>query len=87
MELAGYTARVATMCEVFEDCSEGRYTRKAVVTATKQVWQCMIFKLGNTEKSYEKPKSHGVSNKFAGRWRGQKETEQLIVSKVCSKDV
>ena len=83
MELAGYTARVATMCEVFEDCSEGRYTRKAVVTATKQVWQCMIFKLGHTEKS----KYHDVSNKFAGRWRGKKETEQLIISKVCSKDV
>ena len=36
VELAGYTARVATMCEVFEDCSEGRYARKAVMTATKQ---------------------------------------------------
>ena len=36
VELAGYTARVATMCEVFEDCSEGRYARKAVLTATKQ---------------------------------------------------
>ena len=36
VELAGYTARVATMCEVFEDCSEGRYARKAVVEATKQ---------------------------------------------------
>ena len=37
LELAGYTARVATMCEVFEDCSEGKYARKAVMTATKQV--------------------------------------------------
>ena len=36
VELAGYTARVATMCEVFEDSSEGRYARKAVMEAAKQ---------------------------------------------------
>ena len=33
VELAGYTARVATLVEVFEDCSVGRY-RKAVVSTT-----------------------------------------------------
>ncbi len=35
MELAGYTYRVATMLEVFEDCSAGRYQRN-IVKSTKQ---------------------------------------------------
>jgi len=34
VELAGYTARVATMVEVFEDCSQGKYERQVVKTAT-----------------------------------------------------
>ena len=34
VELAGYTARVATMVEVFEDCSVGKY-RRNIVTTTK----------------------------------------------------
>ena len=32
MELAGYTYRVATMLEVFEDCSAGKYRRNVVKT-------------------------------------------------------
>ena len=35
VELAGYTYRVATMLEVFEDCSAGRYQRN-IVKSTKQ---------------------------------------------------
>ena len=34
VELAGYTARVATMVEVFEECSVGKYKRN-IVTTTK----------------------------------------------------
>ena len=33
VELAGYTSRVATMIEVFQDCSTGKYHKQAMITS------------------------------------------------------
>lgn len=33
--MAGYTARVATMIQVFEDCSTGKYQRSVVTSSVK----------------------------------------------------
>ncbi len=45
VELAGYTARVATMVEVFEDCSIGKYERQVVKSVKSQKNHLIDFQL------------------------------------------
>ena len=59
VELAGYTARVATMVEVFEDCSEGKYQRQVVKSASKNSKGSLNSKL-NLEFVNGIPISRGI---------------------------
>ncbi len=59
MELAGYTYRVATMLEVFEDCSAGRYQRN-IVKSTKQGKKALHHSEAEQVRAYSSGLKHAA---------------------------